>query len=73
MRKKLLRLGGIVGTMLVYGAVALVLLGFVGVLLNIVKGLGVNLGPLAQAKLPVASATVNADLNSGITGVQITA
>ena len=64
MRKKLLKLGGvadILGVVFLGAAAVVLLLGFVGTLLSVVKGLGVNLGPLANANLPTMSASADID------------
>jgi hypothetical protein len=72
MRKQLLKVGGIGATLVTAAAALVLVLGFVGLVLNIVKGLGVNLGPLANMKLPVLSASVSATPNA-VSGISVTA
>ncbi|ALU12456.1 hypothetical protein EYM_03980 [Ignicoccus islandicus DSM 13165] len=64
MRKNLLKVGAladILGTVFLIVAAVVLLLGFVGTLLNVVKGLGVDLGPLANANFPSLSASASID------------
>ncbi len=77
MRKKLLKLGLIAevfGMVFLGAALLILLLGFAGTLVNLAKGLGVNLGPLANAKLPTMSATAEIDpTTQTLTSISVTA
>ncbi len=72
MRKQLLKVGGLGATLVTAAAALVLVLGFVGLVLSIVQGLGVNLGPLANMKLPVLTASVSATTNQ-VTGISVSA
>ena len=74
MRKKLLKLGGIAGTLLTAVAALVLALGTIGLLVNLVKGVGVNLGPLAKLSLPTLQVSASVDPTTfGVTSVTVAA